>query len=223
MSRKALAVIVTLCMLLVVSGCANIKDDGTRTRAEGAGTGAAIGAIAGGVLGQIVGGDTSATLLGAAIGAAVGGAGGYIYGDHVAGQKEKYVKEEEWLEACIAQARQKNQEMVAYNKGLSQQIATLKKETAALKKKHKDKTARTARLKEKKAAMDSLHESASKELTAAKAELEAQNSATVEAKKSGQSDYAVTLDSEIESLKGNIQELENRTAELASMSASMSV
>jgi uncharacterized protein (DUF342 family) len=223
MSRKALAVIVTLCMLLVVSGCANIKDDGTRTRAEGAGTGAAIGAIAGGVLGQIVGGDTSATLLGAAIGAAVGGAGGYAYGDHVAGQKEKYAKEEEWLEACIAQARQKNQEMVAYNQGLSQQIAALKKETAALKKKHKDKTARTARLKEKKAAMDSLHESASKELTAAKAELEAQNSATVEAKKSGQSDYAVTLDSEIESLKGNIQELENRTAELASMSASMSV
>lgn len=223
MSRKALVVIVTLCMLLVVSGCANIKDDGTRTRAEGAGAGAAIGAIAGGVLGQILGGDTSATLLGAAIGAAVGGAGGYAYGDHVAGQKEKYAKEEEWLEACIAQARQKNQEMVAYNQNLSQQIETLKKETAALKKKHKDKTVQTARLKEKKAATDTLYESANKELTAAKAELEAQNSVTAEAKKSGQSDYTVTLDSEIESLKGNIKELEKRTAELASMSASMSV
>ena len=223
MKRKTSWVMVVLCMLLTISGCANIKDDGTRTRTEGAGTGAAIGAVAGGVLGQILGGDTKATLIGAAIGAAVGGVGGYAYGDHVAGQKEKYAKEEEWLDACIAQARQKNQEIVAYNQNLSQQIATLQKETAALNKKIKNKTARTAKLKEQKAATDSLLEAANKELATAKTELEAQDSVSAEARKSGKDDYAVTLDSEIETLKGNITELEKRTGELASMSASMSV
>ncbi|ADW16854.1 hypothetical protein Despr_0678 [Desulfobulbus propionicus DSM 2032] len=222
MNRKVLLGMV-LCTSLVINGCANIKDDGTRTRVEGTGTGAAIGAVAGGVLGQLIGGDTKATLLGAAIGAAVGGVGGYAYGDHVAGQKEKYAKEEEWLEACIAQAKQKNQELVAYNQDLSRQIATLQAETASLRKKVKDKTARTAKLKENKKTADNLLAAANKELASAKTELEAQNSVTAEAKKSGQNDYAVTLDSEIETLKGNIKELEHRTEELASMSASMSV
>jgi len=223
MKRKTSWVMVVLCMLLTISGCANIKDDGTRTRTEGAGTGAAIGAVAGGVLGQILGGNTKSTLIGAAIGAAVGGVGGYAYGDHVAGQKEKYAKEEEWLDACIAQARQKNQEIVAYNQNLSQQIATLQKETAALHKKIKDKTARTAKLKEKKAETDSLLAAANKELASAKTELEAQGAVPAEARKSGKDDFAVTMDSEIETLKGNIKELEKRTGELASMSASMSV
>ena len=66
MKRKTSWAMVVLCMLLTISGCANIKDDGTRTRTEGAGTGAAIGAVAGGVLGQILGGNTKSTLIGAA-------------------------------------------------------------------------------------------------------------------------------------------------------------
>jgi archaellum component FlaC len=212
-----------LCVVLVMSGCANIKDDGTRTRTEGAGTGAVIGAVAGGLLGQLIGGDTKGTLVGAAIGAAVGGAGGYAYGNHVANQKAKYAQEEDWLDACVAQARQKNQEIVAYNKDLSQQIRTLQQETAALKKQHKDKKTRVAKLKKKKAATDSLLEATNKELASANQELEAQQSVRGEAEKSGKGDFVVTLDSEIAQLKGNIKELEKRTEELASMSASMSV
>lgn len=223
MSGKQSVVALMLCVIVAMSGCANIKDDGTRTRTEGAGTGAVIGAVAGGLLGQIIGGDTKATLVGAAIGAAVGGVGGYAYGDHVAGQKAKYAQEEDWLDACIAQARQKNQEIVAYNQDLGQQIDKLKQETAALKKQHKDKKTRVAKLKEKKALTDSLLESANKELASAKQELGAQQSVRTEADKSGKGDFVVTLDSEISQLEGNIKELEKRTEELASMSASMSV
>lgn len=223
MSSGKSVLVVMVCMLLTISGCANIKDDGTRTRTEGAGTGAAIGAVAGGVLGQLIGGDTKSTLIGAAIGAAVGGVGGYAYGDHVAGQKEKYAKEEDWLDACLAQARQKNQEMVVYNQDLGRQITTLQQETAALQKQYQEKKTRTAKLQEKKAAADSLLEAANKELASAQNELEAQSSVRAEAQKSGKGDFAVTLDSEIEQLKGNIKELEKRTEELASISASMSV
>ncbi|MGD9947591.1 MAG: YMGG-like glycine zipper-containing protein [Desulfobulbus sp.] len=223
MSGKRSLLVVLLCVMLAMSGCANIKDDGNRTRAEGAGTGAVIGAVAGGLLGQIIGGDTKGTLVGAAIGAAIGGAGGYAYGDHVAGQKAKYAQEEDWLDACIAQARQKNQELVAYNQDLSKQIRTLKRETAALKKQYTVKKIRVAKLKNKKTTTDSLSEAANKELASAKQELEAQQSVRSQAEKSGKGDFVVTLDSEIAQLKGNIKELEKQTEELASMSASMSV
>lgn len=223
MSGKRSMCVAMLCVVLAMSGCANIKDDATRTKAEGAGTGAVIGAVAGGLLGQIIGGDTKGTLVGAAIGAAVGGAGGYAYGNHVANQKAKYAQEEDWLDACIAQARQKNQEIVAYNQDLRQQIDKLKQETAALEQQYKKKKTRIAKLKEKKAATDSLLDSANKELASAKQELEAQQSVRTDAEKSGKGDFVVSLDSEIAQLKGNIQELEKRTEELASMSASMSV
>lgn len=220
--KKTVAILLA-CAVLVVGGCANIKDDGTRTRTEGAGTGAVIGAVAGGLLGQILGGDTTSTLVGAAIGAAVGGVGGYAYGDHVAGQKEKYAKEEEWLDACIAQAQEKNQHLVAYNQDLLHQISVLEEETAALRHKYREKKVRVAKLKEKKAATDHLLAAANKELATAQTELAAQSAVPAQARKSGKDDYAVTLDSEIETLKGNISDLEKRTKELASMSASMSV
>ena len=44
-----------------------------------------------------------------------------------------------------------------------------------------------------------------------------------DAKESGKGDFVVSLDNEIAQLKRNIKELEKRTEELASMSASMSV
>jgi len=215
--------IVLLFLISILSGCANIKDDSTRTKAEGAGTGAAVGAVAGGLLGQIFGGDPQSTLVGAAIGATVGGVGGYAYGSHVASQKEKYAKEEDWLEACIAEARRRNQEILVYNQDLANQIAVLQKDTKALKKQYKNMQTRNAKLKEKKVEVEKAIESANKELATSKAELEAQHTVVADARKSGQNDYAQTLDSEMEILKANIKELEKRTEELASMSASMSV
>lgn len=223
MTRKLSMGIMLLFVLSLVSGCAGIQDDTTRTKAEGAGTGAAIGAIAGAIIGQVAGGSTESTLLGAAIGGAVGGVGGYAYGTHVANQKEKYAKEEDWLDACIAEARKTNEQIVAYNRDLENQIGQLRQDSDALKEKYRDAETRKAKLLAKKKDADKLLESANKELASAKSELEAQNSVLAQAQQSGKGDYAETLTSEIEQMKANIKELEKRTEELASLSASMAV
>jgi uncharacterized protein YcfJ len=223
MSGKAVLTLTLMCLLCMVTGCANIQDDGDRTRSEGAGTGAAVGALTGAVLGQILGGDTRSTVIGAAIGGAVGGAGGYAYGNHVANQKGKYAKEEDWLEACIADAQKTNAAMVRYNNELSQQIVELRRDTEALRQQYADTTTRKSKLQAKKNEVDGLARSADKELTAARSELAVQETVVADARKSGQSDYAQTLDNQLETLKANIKELEKQTEELASMSAAMSV
>ncbi len=223
MLRKMSLGIVLLFTLTIVSGCANIKDDSDRTRAEGTATGAVVGGVLGALVGQALGGDTGSTLAGAAIGAAVGGTAGYAYGDHVAGQKEKYASNEDWLDACIADAQKTNAEIMAYNRDIRNQIALLRQDTNALRQKYVDAAVRKTKLQNKKKEVDTLLKSANNELANAKTELEALDSVVVEARQSGQNDYAVSLDSEIEILKANIRELEKRTEELASMSASMAV
>ena len=223
MIRKLSMGILLFFVLSVVYGCAGIKDDGTRTRTEGAGTGAAAGAVVGAIIGQLAGGSTEATLLGAAIGGAIGGVGGYAYGDHVAGQKEKYATEEDWLEACIAEAKKSNEEIVAYNQNLEEQIILLRNDTDSLQQKYADVETKNIKLLEKKKEVDELLELANIELAEANAELGAQSNVVTDAKQTDQSDYVETLDSEIEALRANIKELEKQTEELASLSASMSV
>lgn len=223
MVKKLSLGIVLFFVLSLVAGCANIKDDSQRTQAEGATAGAAGGAVFGAILGQVIGGDTGATLLGAAIGGAVGGIGGYAYGDHIAGQKEQYSNQEDWLDACIAEAQKKNRELEDYNQNIVQQIAQLREETEALQARTTEAETRKAKLFEKKERVDQLLAAADTELASAKAELEAQNSVITEVKQEGQSDFTQSLDSEIELLKANIKDLENQTEVLASMSASMSV
>ena len=98
------------------ASCTNIKNDQTRTKAEGAGGGAVAGAIIGGIFGG---------WRGAAIGAAAGGAVGYGVGAHVAHQKTKYKNQEAWLNACIAQAEKTNSHARSYNASLSDKISNL--------------------------------------------------------------------------------------------------
>lgn len=223
MIKKLISGILLFFLLSIVCGCAGIQNDGTRTRTEGTGAGAAIGAFTGAIIGQIAGGSTEATLLGAAIGGAIGGIGGYAYGDHVAKQKEKYATEEDWFDACIAEAKRSNEEIILYNQNLEKEIQTLRDDTDALQRKYTDSDKKNSKLQEKKKEMNGLLELANNELAAAKIEIEAQNSVVADATQSGQNDYVETLDSEIASLRANIKELENQTEELASLSASMSV
>jgi hypothetical protein len=222
MKQGKLLMVLALALTLV-GGCANIQDDGTRTKAEGAGTGAAVGAVLGAVIGQVIGGDTEATLLGAAIGGAIGGAGGYAYGSHVAGQKEQYAKEEDWLDACISEAKTSNATLVAYNAELSKQIATLRSEAETLQKQEQNAKGRRTKLAKKQAETEELLQHAKEELAASQAGLAAQEEVVAQARQDGMADYATTLDSELETLKANIRELEKRTEELASISASMAV
>ncbi len=78
-----------------------------RTTVEGGLTGAAVGAAAGALVAAMVGFNPA---KGAAIGAAIGAPLGVAAGVYVANQKAKYATEEQYLDACIAEARQYNEE-----------------------------------------------------------------------------------------------------------------
>lgn len=223
MIRKLFVTIILTCFVLQLSGCAGIQNDGDRTRAEGAAAGTAGGAAIGALIGQIVGGDTASTLIGASIGAISGLISGYFYGDHVANQKAKYAKEEDWLDACLVVAKESNSQIKSCNKLLKEKITFLKKEISNIKSVYSDKKKREEKMLVAKTDIDNQLYSAEEALTAAKAELDAQNSVVADARKNGQKDYAEDFDSEIKALKASIKELESRTDELASMSASMAV
>ncbi len=58
---KKIATALAVCMISAsLVGCANIQDDGTRTKTEGTLVGAGVGAGVGAALGAIFGGNTKA-------------------------------------------------------------------------------------------------------------------------------------------------------------------
>lgn len=115
--------------LAFVTSCTNIKDDRTRTVAEGGLAGSLIGGLAGGIIGHQSGRGVEGALLGAAI----GGIGGMAVGNHVANKKAAYASQEQWLDACIAQAERVNSQARAYNRSLQSKIAGLESRYAAAK------------------------------------------------------------------------------------------
>jgi uncharacterized protein YcfJ len=114
----------------LLSSCANIQDDQTRTRVEGAGAGVVLGAITGGIIGNQYNHHAAE---GALIGAAAGGVGGYAIGDHVARKKANYVARERTLDQCISHAERVNANASAYNRTLSRRIDSLQKQIVAAK------------------------------------------------------------------------------------------
>ncbi len=105
-------------MVVWIIGCAT---DQQRTKAQGAGLGAAAGAAVGTAIGAVAGGKEGA-LKGALIGGGIGLIGGYAYATHVANLKAQYVKEEDYLDACITSAEKVNQETRQYNAYLESEI-----------------------------------------------------------------------------------------------------
>lgn len=210
-----------IALAMVVSGCAGMSDS-NRTKAEGTAVGAGGGALLGAVIGGLAGGSDGA-LIGAAVGAGTGAAVGYAYGTHVAKQKEKYAKTEDWLDACIASAEQVNQETRAYNLALETDIQTLQAETDSLTIAYAQKKVKKSALQKEKSKIDTKLAEANKKLDRSKFELENQQLATADARKGGQTQQADKLDQEIAQLKETVAELEAQTQSLASMSARMAV
>jgi uncharacterized protein YcfJ len=116
---------------LLLTSCANIKDDTQRTKTEGALAGGVLGAVAGGALGYALGGDRGLA-VGAATGAAAGGAGGYAYGSHVAEKKKGYASNEERLRGMISEARSERQSAESYNASLRRVISQQRSEISRI-------------------------------------------------------------------------------------------
>lgn len=106
-----------LAVALAAGGCASTQD-GQLAQAQGTG----LGALAGGLIGSAIGGRD-----GALTGALVGGGAGFLYGSHVANRKARYASTEAWLDACIEQANQVNQQAHARHRQLNQQLAALER------------------------------------------------------------------------------------------------
>ncbi len=219
--KKLLGVLVILAMASGLVGCATT--DAGRTKQEGTAAGAGVGALVGGIIGNLVGGNTAGTLVGAAVGTAIGGVAGYAYGDHVASQKAKYAKQEDWLNACIASARKVTADTEKYNQKMSQEIAKLDAESATMLADYKKKKITAGKLEETKENVDKMHEESTKKLKKANFELECQEKAMAQLNQKKSPQGAQKLEAEIKLLKGQIKELEAHTKALASISSRMSV
>lgn len=114
-------------LIAFLSSCTNIKDDQTRTRAEGGLAGTLLGAG----VGAIIGNQSGNAGRGAIIGGIAGGLAGLAVGDQVAKKKQRYKDEEARLDAAIAQARAANNRARDYNDQLSNRLAKLERQAAA--------------------------------------------------------------------------------------------
>jgi hypothetical protein len=213
--------ILGLVIVLTVTGCATTSDS-QRTQVEGTAVGAGAGALLGALVGGLVGGRDGA-LIGAAVGAGAGGTAGYMYGTHVANQKEKYAKQEDWLNACIAQAKQVNDETIQTNQALAGQVNQLDSETKALAAAYNQKQVQKASLTNAKQQIDSRYAAASRQLEKARYEVQEQEKAVAQAKGGGYGNEAAMLEEKIRELNQSIAELEGYTRSLAAMSVRMAV
>lgn len=216
-----LLLIMTLCGSSLW-GCANIKDDKTRTKTEGTLVGGGLGAAIGAGVGALVGGKKGAA-IGAGIGAGVGAAIGFGVGTHIANKKAEYATEEAWLDACIEDAQRTNDTLREHNSALSAELKILEKQTAALQNSYKAKQASKAQLASEKKKIDQRLKESQKMASWVGDDIQAQGKAIADAKSSGKKSQAAALEKQIASLKKQKQQLEENNRKLTAMSSRLSV
>lgn len=211
MKRAILFPLGVIVPLLVLTGCTEPQmTDATRTKTEGT----LVGAAGGAALGALIG-DRN----GALIGAALGSVAGYAYGSHVAEEKAKYAREEDWLDASIRKAEKANRDIRAYNARLQKKIAE-RNRLAKLYKQHK--ISRNSMLAEKRK-IDQERAQANKKLQLAQNELKHQQAVINEARKSGSNARVRRLEREKSKMKQEINTLKHNTQTLASQSVLFAV
>lgn len=205
--RRMIRLPIFIALMVGLSGCVQPNmSDSTRTKAEGTG----VGILGGALIGAAIGGRQ-----GAAWGAAIGGSIGYLFGSHVAEEKEKYARKEDWLNACISSARKVNKSTRAYNSKLSKEIKKTKKLVRLYKKNKISKS----QLRAQKRVIDNERRTANNMLEKSQKELAAQKRVLREARKMGKKSYANRLSREISRLKKENRALKRKTKTLASLSA----
>jgi len=194
-------------LIVGMTGCTQPNmTDSQLTKAQGTG----VGVLGGAAIGGLIGGKN-----GALLGAAVGGLAGYAYGSHVADQKAKYARTEDWLDAGIASAKKVNKQTRSYNSKLSKKIA----ETKRLVKLYKQNKISKSKLRAQKKIIDQERRTANKMLKNAQTELAGQQRMLKAAKKEGKNSQARRLAEQIRTMKKQNRALKNQTKTLASLSA----
>ncbi len=220
--KNVCKILIVLMLCTSIFSCANIKDDGQRTRTEGTLVGMGGGAAVGAGIGAIAGGGRGAA-IGAAIGGLVGGVAGYFVGDHIADRKAEYASEEDWLDDCIAQTESLNKQAVAYNTKLKTDVAALDKKTVKLAADYKkNQASRDALMAEAKTIKDRRAEVA-QNIEILQNEVNRQKTVSADARKSNNPKKAATLDAEIVKMEKQIASLKQYNEKLASISVRVAV
>lgn len=222
MRKISVVILIIMFSMGILSGCANIKNDASRTKTEGALTGVGVGAVIGAGLGALVGGVDGA-LLGASIGGAIGGAAGFAYGSHVAGKKAEYASQEAWLDACIVQAQNVNTEATAYIAELETEIAELDKSTTKLAAEYKSNKASKEYVVAETSKIATKEKELALNLTTLEHEVASQEKVVTDATKSGKMTEVASLNKEIAATKLIIEELKAYQKEMATISARVAV
>lgn len=218
--RKLTAVV--LCATLLTAsagcGCSNIQNDRTRTKTEGALTGAGVGTLLGAGIGALAGGGKGA-LLGGAIGAAAGTGIGYLIGTSVANSKEKYARQEDWYEDCIADARNVNLKTNDYNQRTRQEIASLNQRASQLRSSNaQDQKAIAARNAEKKR-VDAKSRELKSNIAALQKRMQDNQKVSANARQRGDTKRAQRLDAENARTKKALQDMRDNQRRLGDVSA----
>jgi len=205
--KRIIMLSISAALIVSMTGCSQPNmTDSQQTKAEGTG----VGVLGGALLGAVIGGKH-----GAAWGAALGGAAGYAYGSHVANEKAKYARKEDWLNACISSAIKVNQSTRSYNVRLSRKIA----DTKRLVRLYKQNKISRSRLHKQKRLIDNERRTANKMLQNAQHELKAQQGVLRDAKHMGKKAEARRLEEQIRIMKKQNSTLRRQTNTLASLSA----
>ena len=186
-------------------------NDADRTRAEGA----VVGAVVGGLLGAAIGKDTKETLIGATVGAGAG----YLVGNEIAKRKQQYAREEDFLDAEIASAREYNAATASYNEQLSNDINRLDKRISLFESRYKANLASRSELQQERSEVQREVASANKVYGNVKKEYDIKTAVLDEQRNKGGPDsrYVSQLDREIVELKVNMDRLETNSARLAQL------
>ena len=204
---KKIATALAVCMISAsLVGCANIQDDGTRTKTEGTLVGAGVGAG-----------------VGAAIGAGVGSLGGFFVGKHVADKKAEYASYEDWLDACITDTANLNEQTREYNAKLGKDIAALDKESKALAAQYKKNAATRDQMRAELKKVQALQKDSDTNIANLQKDVQKRRGASADAKAHGNAAQAKKLDAEIARLDKQIKEMKAYNKRLANISVRLAV
>ncbi len=210
--------VVAIGLAALMTGCASMSDS-DRTEAQATGIGAALGAV----MGAIIGNQVDNPQAGAMIGGMVGAVAGNVYGNHVAARKAQFAKEEDYLNACLAQAQKVNAEAVAGNTALREEIAGLNQRVeamlAAIQSRTAERGQRTALLQD----LRSQRQAANRMLAQVTEEIRVQRELLKNEANSGAAPQLAAIQDQINQLEQQKAELTAQTNQLAALSNRMSV
>ena len=210
-------------LVLVTALTAGCATDRGRTQGQGAVVGTVTGAAAGAAIAAAATkGDPTAILIGAGAGAVTGLIAGLLVAKHVADQKEKFAREEDYLDAVITSAQQMNAQTQQYNASLQSEINTLDQDTAVLITQYNQRASTKAELHKEEKRLAAKISEAQKQLQKVNKEVDIQKS--VLTKEQGQSqEHLNKLQTQVRELEQNKAELEQHINRLASIKTRVAV